>query len=357
MKLTAVLSEVFQGKTKMNYKEVIKVLESVASSKRSESWDNVGLLVEPIEMKNVENLMLTNDLTEGVLHEAESKNVNFILSYHPPIFSPLKRITQNHWKQRIAATCLKKSIAVYSPHTAYDWLDGGVNDWLISAFGIGKLVQPVTQSKMAPEHRYKVTFNENGPLAAVRDKINSSGISEQYLICEEIKTIFCKDQGLASVFDAIPAAMYPNVSVTKNEDVPIARTGIGRKVDVEKPLKLSELISNLKTMTGLTVVRLGVGINHSTADTLVKTGAVCAGSGNSVLKGVAGAVDVVVTGEMSHHDVLEFTQKGTTVILLEHSNSERGFLKQWLQPKLLELFGGKVSVCVSEEDKDPLQFY
>ena len=42
--------------------------------------------------------MLTNDLTEEVMDEAEKLNVNFILSYHPPVFRPLKRITSKAWK-------------------------------------------------------------------------------------------------------------------------------------------------------------------------------------------------------------------------------------------------------------------
>lgn len=41
------------------------------------------------------------------------------------------------WQDRIVACCLEKGIAVYSPHTAYDTLKGGVNDWLIKAFGKG----------------------------------------------------------------------------------------------------------------------------------------------------------------------------------------------------------------------------
>ena len=37
--------------------------------------------------------------------------------------------------------------------------------------------------------------------------------------------------------------------------------------------------------------------------------------------------NVWLTGEMSHHEVLDAVHAGTTVILAEHSNSERGFLR------------------------------
>ena len=51
----------------------------------------------------------------------------------------------------------------------------------------------------------------------------------------------------------------------------------------------------------------------------------CAGSGSSVLSGTPS--DVWLTGEMSHHEVLDAVHAGSTVLLAEHSNSERGFLK------------------------------
>eukprot|EP01135_Chromosphaera_perkinsii_P011410 Nk52_evm55s2391 gene=Nk52_evmTU55s2391 len=71
--------------------------------------------------------------------------------------------------------------------------------------------------------------------------------------------------------------------------------------------------------------------------------AVCAGSGGSVLdkcrgpslpsslseeeEGAAVPIQAWVTGEMSHHEVLAATSRGFAVLLCEHSNTERGFLK------------------------------
>ena len=58
-----------------------------------------------------------------------------IISYHPAIFQPLKRLTQAEWKQRSIVKCIENRIAVYSPHTAWDTIDGGINDWILQAFG------------------------------------------------------------------------------------------------------------------------------------------------------------------------------------------------------------------------------
>lgn len=73
----------------------------------------------------IRKVILTNDLTERVMDEAISLEANFILTYHPLIFSGLKRINQSDWKSRIISRCLDKGIAVYSPHTAWDAADNG----------------------------------------------------------------------------------------------------------------------------------------------------------------------------------------------------------------------------------------
>ena len=77
----------------------------------------------------------------------------------------------------------------------------------------------------------------------------------------------------------------------------------------------------------------------------------CAGSGSSVLRG--SLADLYLSGEMSHHEVLAAVAQGTSVILCNHSNTERGFLHV-LSQKFGELFDGKISVIVSKVDADPL---
>lgn len=69
----------------------------------AESWDNVGLLVEPSQPKTINKILLTNDLTESVMEEAIASSIDLIYSYHPPIFAPLKKITTSSWK---VITCL-----------------------------------------------------------------------------------------------------------------------------------------------------------------------------------------------------------------------------------------------------------
>lgn len=57
---------------------------------------------------------------------------------------------------------------------------------------------------------------------------------------------------------------------------------------------------------------------------------------------------------MSHHEVLDANHHGVHVILCDHSNTERGFLKVFSQ-KLAAMLDNKVDVQVSDVDRDPLE--
>lgn len=119
----------------MELKEVLQVLEQLAPLSLAESWDNVGLLVEPSKPRAIKTILLTNDLTDSVMEEAEAVSCDLIVSYHPPLFRPIKRLVQKHWKQRLAIRAIEAGIAVFSPHTSLDSVKGGVNDWLVGGLG------------------------------------------------------------------------------------------------------------------------------------------------------------------------------------------------------------------------------
>lgn len=115
------------------------------------------------------------------------------------------------------------------------------------------------------------------------------------------------------------------------------------------PITIEQAIVNIKNFSGLRHVHLGLAVDAG-LNTSVKSIAVCAGSGASVLS--KAKADLFITGEMLHHEVLEATHKGSTCFLLNHSNSERYFLdcfKTIMKGEMPEL-----TVLVSEVDTDPL---
>jgi len=261
--------------------DVVKVIEQFSPPKLAGSWDNVGLLVDPMDDLPVKKVMVTNDLTEAVMNECIKEGANLILSYHPPIFRPLKRLTAQNWKERIVVNCLVNRIAVYSPHTSLDAVKGGVNDWLIKPYGDGD-VKPLEETE-------------------------------------------------------------PGSSI-----------GPGRLLTLENSLSLEDVLQRTKSHLDLDHVRLALKAGTDKVEDVkaIKTIAVCAGSGCSVLVNAKGA-DLWITGEMSHHEVLDAVHLGTNVILADHSNTERGFLKEYAQQLSSSL--PDVDIVVSSVDTDPLQ--
>lgn len=60
---------------------------------------------------------------------------------------------------------------------------------------------------------------------------------------------------------------------------------------------------------------------------------------------------------MAHHDVLEAVHSNVSVILCNHSNSERGFLKEFKEILANLLENKNVEIFISETDADPLVTY
>ena len=188
----------------MELPSLVKALESIAPTAAAESWDNVGLLVEPSSPQPIKRLLITNDLTEEVLTEATRTSesglrTGLIVAYHPPIFKPFKRLTQGSSKERIVVSVLEQGIAVYSPHTALDSMPGGINDWLLSAVGEG---EPVALGVQKQPHSYP-------NLLEVR------GAAEE---CEAVGSLLSQDSGVGVVQSSPQYVSEMSRNVTPNKD-------------------------------------------------------------------------------------------------------------------------------------------
>ena len=111
---------------KIKLSDLIKIIEDWAPKNFSEDFDNVGLIVGD---KNsiINKAIITLDTSEDVIDEAVKNNCNLIITFHPIIFSGLKKITTETYIERVVLKALKNNINIYAIHTNLDNHPKGVN--------------------------------------------------------------------------------------------------------------------------------------------------------------------------------------------------------------------------------------
>lgn len=365
---------------------VTAALEALAPLRFAEPWDNVGLLLEPAEPREVTRALLCIDLTEDVLDEALGAAAELVIAYHPPWFEPLRRLGRGAPRQRLLLRCLTRGLAVYSPHTALDAAADGVNDWLAAQVGPGATAPLTVRSELAPGSGCKlVVFTPEAAADRLREALaaEGAGVIGAYTHCSFATHgtgTFLGGEGSSPTLGergtlervpelrlelVAPLAALPRLAAALRRvhpyeepawdlvpllPEPLAGVGPGRRLVLDTPAPLAELLPRLKAGLGVGHVQVAATRAHDQGAPL-RTVAVCAGAGGALLEGVHDA-DLLVTGEMRHHDVLAHVARGSSVVLAGHSNTERGYLPRFaerLRSALPEL-----SVLVSARDRDPL---
>ena len=79
-------------------------------------WDNVGLLVGRAG-KEIQKIYVTLDVTDEDVAAAVSMGADMILSHHPLIFGPVKRINDADPQGRRLLTLIREDICCYGGHT------------------------------------------------------------------------------------------------------------------------------------------------------------------------------------------------------------------------------------------------
>lgn len=119
----------------MIIQDVILFFEEIAPLHYAEDFDNVGLLVGDKNAK-VTSILVTHDTLEEVVDEAVAKNCNLIVSFHPIIFSGLKKFNGNNYVERVVMKAIQKNIAIFAIHTALDNSWNGVNAIICKKLGL-----------------------------------------------------------------------------------------------------------------------------------------------------------------------------------------------------------------------------
>ena len=101
----------------MKIQDIYNYLDSVSPFDLQEKWDNSGLLVGNFD-DEVKKVYISIDLDEEMLKGCE--NNSLIITHHPLIFSPLKRVNYDSYATKLLKLLIQKNISLISMHTNID---------------------------------------------------------------------------------------------------------------------------------------------------------------------------------------------------------------------------------------------
>jgi dinuclear metal center YbgI/SA1388 family protein len=376
------MSEPSAKSKKITVGNVCTVLESIAPPELAQSWDNVGLLAGDLNA-TVRRVLLCIDLTPQVVDEAIAARIDFVMAYHPPIFKPVPSLrVPSDGTDEAVFRCIHHGIAVYSMHTALDAAEGGTNDVLAGLCGL-KHTTPIEFAQKPGERECKlVVFVPPAEVDQVADALFTAGAGHigDYSHCsfrvpgegtfrgdestrptigkagrfehvEEIRLeVIVREADLPAVIAAMVAAhSYEEPAYDIYPLTPRPVRGIGRYGPLARPTTLERLARRLKKATEADCAQM-VGDPEQKIERAV------------ILVGAAGSLpfrvplterDVIVTGEIRHHDALTIRRRGCTAIALGHWISEHPTLSVLQQRIQSQLAGSRVTV--SSADSDPFK--
>lgn len=360
--------------------EIAAWMEHFAPSRLAESWDNVGLLTGDPSAE-VQRTMTCLTVTPESAAEAIVDRADLIVSHHPVMFRAIKTLRADRPESSVLWKLARSGIAVYSPHTAFDNTEGGINDGLARRLGLRE-IGPLRPSP--PRGSFKMvvfaprTDREavlNSAFAAGAGRIGAyeqcsysgAGVGTFYgtegsnptlgeagrreSVREYRVELLCPADRLAGVLAAIRSSHSyeePAIDVYPLQAAPDG-PGIGRVGRLPSPLTLAAFASDVaRTLPAPTVQFAGDPARR------VERLAIACGAGDDFLDDAAQiGADALLTGEARFHRALEAQSLGIGLILAGHHATERPGVED-LAGRLADAFPG-VLVWPSRHEHDPLR--
>ncbi len=114
---------------------LLEVLEGIAPALLAEEWDNIGLIVgHPAE--EVRGILVGLDPSSELLAQAGELHCNTVITHHPAIFHPLKRLVHDLPQAALLRQATRADVQLIACHTNLDNVRGGLNDLLAEALGL-----------------------------------------------------------------------------------------------------------------------------------------------------------------------------------------------------------------------------
>ena len=363
----------------MKIKDVTNYIEELAPLAYAEDFDNVGLLVGNYQIK-VKGVLVTLDTLEETVDEAIAKNCNLIISFHPIIFSGLKKLNGNSYVEKAVLKAIKNDIAIYATHTALDNSNKGVSAKICEVLGLQKtkvlipkkgIVKKLTtyipkdylekvrqalfEAKAGNIGNYDHCSFTNIGEGTFKGNENSNpvlGKKGELQKEEEIQlTITFEQKNEAAILEAlIENHPYEEVAyeITTTENVH-QNIGMGMIGELEKPLEEKDFLVYLKKTMQTDCVRYSNLLHKK-----IHRVAVLGGSGSfAISNAIKEKVNAYVSADFKYHDFFKAENK---ILLADigHYESEQ-FTKRLLVDYLTKKFSN-FAIVLSEKSTNPIYY-
>ena len=363
----------------MKLKEICSYLDTVVPISFQESYDNSGLQIGDPE-NEINSVMISLEVTENVLDEAISHNCGLIITHHPLIFSPVKKLIGRNYVEKLLFRAVKNEIAIYSSHTNLDILKDGVSRKMASKLNL-RNIQVLSPLK---NHLLKlVTYIPKDHLDNVRDSIFKAGAGvignydkcsfsvggagsyrggeasapfagekgklhfENEIRFETIMLSHLKDQVIRALLDSHPyEEVAYDIFSLENE---YNNAGLGCVGELPEPMEEHEFLKRLSAIFEARSVRFS-----KLREKKINKVALCGGAGIGFLNDAfKSGADVYVTSDMKYHD---FFNAENRILLVDigHYESEK-FSTEILYDLIIKKFP-TFAVRFSETNTNPINY-
>lgn len=361
--------------------DIMKIVEEIAPLQLAETWDNSGLQAGQADWP-VKKIVIALDPLEKVVDYACSIDADLLITHHPLIFKPLLSVDFSTPVGRIIKKTMNNKLAIYSAHTNFDSVYGGLNDILAQKIGLEDLT---VLSKPVDQEKCKLVFyvpieQKNKILEKLFE--TKAGIIGDYSCCsflcagtgtfkpgkgarpfrgeigkiectEEIRIeIIVKKNDLKTVINHIrqyhpyEKMAYDVYSLFDDEK----SSGLGRVGFLPESLSLVELSEFVKEKLGMDCIKIA-----GNKDLVVEKLALCTGSGSSLMKNFfESGAQVYLSGDLHYHDARMVEEKGLGLIDVGHFASEiiiiDSLTKRLQRSCLMKNYDVEIVACAIEKD-------
>ena len=361
----------------MKVKNLLNNLDKIAPFFLQESFDNSGIQFADLDAP-ITKILLSLDVTQGVLDEAIEKKANLIIAHHPLLFSPLKQITKQ--KNPLLFKIITNKINLLAMHTNYDLAENGLNDYVANLLGIKKISPlqgsvekvfkfavyvPVKHADKVSRAIFKAGAGKIGKYTETSFNISGKGtfkpaegtnpfigkIGEKETVREiKIETV-AAERDLESVVQAMKETHpYEEPAYDIYELKTKSSYGIGIFGVIDKEVEISKFSLEVKNRLQAHYIRL-----IKSNEQKIKSVALCTGGGSSLLEQVSHKdADLYITGDINYHTALRAKELGLNVLDVEHFDTEKFFVEA-LSNQLIKLGIPQNILIKSKKMKSPYE--